>query len=197
MTVLDDLIRARVPVRQARAIAEAIDDKIEDAPSGGGDVGTKIVNNTSPGRTVTGVSGGQRIAFNNWSASNYVGAHPGPAITIDNPNFQWTPTLAGWYQISWNLLVEFSAAPPASVRFECNNYYDSYGLNMDLPVFGADIGSGNGRQNSGYQGRLTTNVFYTEAAATVGLNGVKPFLYWAGTPTLSRLFITAEIAKLG
>lgn len=196
MTALDDLIRADFPKRQANAILAVI--AASSGGGGGGSFGgTTVVTNVSPGRTVTGVTGGQRIAFNNWSAANYVGSHPGPAITVDNVNFQWTPTLAGWYQISWNVLVEFSAAAPASVRFENSNYWDNFGMNMDLPVFGADIGSGNGRQSPGYQGRLTSNVFYTEAAATVGLNGVKPFMYWAGTPTINRLSLAAEITRMG
>jgi hypothetical protein len=191
---LKDLIWSGLSARASRQILAEI-----SAGGGGGGGGafggTKIV--TSSTRQVSAVSGGQSVAFNGWTSSNYVNAHPGPAVTIDNPNFNWTPTLAGWYQISWNLLIEFSAAAPLSVRFENVGYYDSYGLTMDLPIFGNDVGSGNGRQGPGYQGRMTTNVFYTEDAATVGGSGIKPFMYWLGTPTLSRLFLTAEIAKLG
>lgn len=164
-------------------------------PGSGAFRGTTVVFGATP--TLQEIGGDTQVRFTGWSNTPYVDSELHPAIAPGTAD----PVLAGWYQIKWSLLLEFTnpAEYPQSLRFEQKGYYDEVGLIADLDTFNSDVLAGfRFRTKPGIQTALTTGIFFQPAYGSVPGPTINPLLFWEGSGwPVTRLLLEGEISLLG
>jgi hypothetical protein len=161
-------------------------------PGGGSFRGTTAI--YSGAYALAPASTGIQVNFSEWTSTPYASDQLAPAIAPGTAD----PVLAGWYQIRWELIVQFANPDefPLSVRFEQRAPLDDIGLVADLGTYEFDVPAGyRPREGPGTQASLTTGVFFQPQH--LGTATINPHLFWDGEPEVDLVYLTGEVSKFG